>query len=314
MNQDALQTDPVYRPYRWAAADFQLGLRPMKPDEWIIVGPDHVEVMRQKQLRLTQHRRHYYRSLPSSLPAQRELRDSVVDHLVTAHSPHFIRTGRTVKSVVTGADIDLNDETCEPLLQLGELIEEDFMLLEDVEGALQITAASNAYSSSGRLVSSVGRDMAFAHAPVPGLTDKLGPKIDRVLGAVHAATPCERFNWLLTPMASIFFPHEDPHAANAAAMHSICEALRHNPGRAGELLWIRVERQTLRRLPVSKAVAFSLHTFSHPLASIQSDIESVRAMLGLLRQYSAERWHYVEMDIVREPLMQWLESAANAAV
>jgi hypothetical protein len=34
-------------------------------------------------------------------------------------------------------------------------------------------------------------------------------------------------------------------------------------------------------------------------------------MLALLRAYSEERWKYSEMDIVREPVIAWLESAAN---
>jgi hypothetical protein len=114
-------------------------------------------------------------------------------------------------------------------------------------------------------------------------------------------------------MATVFFPHDDPHAANAAAMHGICDSLRESPDRAGDLLWIRVERQTLSRLPDSGAVAFSLHTYSDPLSSLRSDVESVRAMLGLLHGYSEERWKYSEMDIVREPVIRWLESAANEA-
>jgi hypothetical protein len=87
--------------------------------------------------------------------------------------------------------------------------------------------------------------------------------------------------------------------------------LRRDPARAGELLWMRVERQTLSRLPDSNAVAFSLHTYSDPLSCLQSDTVSVRAILALLNDYSKERWKYSEMDIVREPLMKWLEAAAN---
>ena len=34
---------------------------------------------------------------------------------------------------------------------------------------------------------------------------KLGGKINRVLGSIHAAAPCERFNWQITPMATVFF-------------------------------------------------------------------------------------------------------------
>jgi hypothetical protein len=302
---------PLYRPYRWAAADFQVGLRPIRANQWILIDPGHEAIMREKRERLAAFPTLYYRTLPDSLAAQQELRERVIAHVVTDHAEHFERTGPLVRSRVTGVECDLTDQSTEPLRQLSDLIEEDFMLIQEVDGAPRITAASNAYSSSGRLVASVGRDIAWAHQPVPGLTLKLGPRINRVLDSVHTATPCERFNWQLTPMSTIFFPHDDPHAANAAAMHGIRRSLCENPERAGELLWIRVERQTLSRLPDSRAVAFSLHTYSDPLSSLRADVESVRAMLALLRAYSEERWKYSEMDIVREPVIAWLESAAN---
>ncbi len=34
-------------------------------------------------------------------------------------------------------------------------------------------------------------------------------------------------------------------------------------------------------------------------------------MWTLLNNYSEERWRYSEMNIVREPLMMWLEAAAR---
>jgi len=311
MANSATVDRPLYRPYRWASADFQLGLRPIAPESWILIGADHAQIMRQKHDRLNRFRPHYYRTLTESWPAQRELRDRVTTHLVSDHPESFQRTGSVVRSVITGQTLDLYDDSVEPLLQLSYMIEEDFMLLDEGGGIPRITAAANAYSSSGRLVASVGHDMAWTHALVPQLTQKLGARINRVIGGVHAATPCERFNWQLTPMASVFFPHSDPHAANAAAMQHISAELRRDPARAGELLWIRVERQTLSRLPDSNATAFSLHTYSDPLSSIRSDLESVRAIRALLTNYTEERWRYSEMDIVREPLMLWLEAAAS---
>ena len=302
---------PLYRPYRRAAADFQLGLRPMRPESWILIGAGHSEFMRQKRERLDGHRQFYYRTLPDSLPAQRELRERVTAHLAADHPECFEKSGSVVRSLITGQTLDLYDDSTEPLMQLSYLVEEDFMLLEEVGRALQITAASNAYSSSGRLVGSVGHGVEWAHEPVPQLTRNLGGKINRVLGSIHAATPCERFNWQITPIATVFFPHDDPHAANAAAMREVLAELCRDPARAGELLWVRVERQTLMRLPGSNAVAFSLHTYSDPLSCLQSDIESVRTILTLLNDYSEERWKYSEMDIVREPLMIWLEAAAR---
>lgn len=298
---------PYYRPYRWAGAQFQLGLRPFTPDRWISIEPAYKANMREKRELLAAYPDRYYRALPTSLPAQRELRGRIVAHLLEDHARHFVRSGPVITCVDSNCQFNLDDESVEPLLQLSQFIEEDFMLIEELDGGALITAASNAYSSSGRLVASVGRAIDWAHIPVPGLTEMLGRRIDRIVGSVHAETPGERFNWQLTPMASIFFPRDNPHAANAAAMQTILGALRADPRRAGELLWIRVERQTLSRLPDSGAVAFSLHTYSDPLSSIAADAESLRAMLALLRAYSPERLKYSEMDIIVEPVIAWLE-------
>jgi dimethylamine monooxygenase subunit A len=302
---------PYYRPYCWASVDFQLGLRPFDPNCWILMESDYAAHMSEKCERLAAFPRQYYGSLPSSLPAQRELRARVIAHLLNDYPQRFAQTGSIVRSVETGVAIDVDDQAGEPLLQLSRLIEEDFMLLEEVDGHACISAASNVYSSSGRLVASVGRAVDWAHEPVPRLTSALGRRIDQIIGSIHPGLACERFNWQITPLSSIFFPRDNPHAQNAAAMHDIYETLRANPETAGDLLWVRVERQTLSRLPDSRAVAFSLHTYSDPLSSIQSDRKSISSILGLLRGYSAERLKYSEMDIIREPLIAWLESPAR---
>lgn len=231
-------------------------------------------------------------------------------HLLTDHPARFARDGAMFVSRLEQRAWRLDEPTVEPLRQLSEIIEEDFMLLQEVDGALQITAAANAYSSSGRLVAAVGRDMEWAHRPVPALTARLGPRIDRVLASVHESTPCERFNWQVTPIATLYFPPDDPHAANAAAMRAVVSILEREPERIGELLHIRVERQTLTRLPQTRAVAFGLHTYSDPLAALVGDATSAAAMLRLLEAYADERWQYTEMDLVRAPLLEYLRSCA----
>jgi hypothetical protein len=297
---------PWYRPYRWGTTNFQLGLRPIKATEWLLFDADYAATMREKRARMMNDPDLYYRTLPGSLAAQYELRERVAQHLAADFPMHFRRSGSHLHSLTDGAHYDLEDPSVEPLRQLGSLVEEDFMLIQEDRGTLVITAASNAYSSSGRLVASVGHDVAWAHEPVPQLTNKLGPRIDRIIASIHADTPCERFNWQLTPLSTKFFPHS-AHAANAEAMRQICDSLRRNPERAGELLWIRVERQTLSRLSASRAVVFTLHTFSDPLSWLKGDGESLRAMLKLMRTYSDARLEYSEMNFVRDSVIKWLE-------
>jgi dimethylamine monooxygenase subunit A len=298
---------PHFRPYRWATPEFQVGLQPMSSRDWLQLDGNYADFMCAKRKHLSASPELFYRTLPDSLAAQRELRRMVVAHLLEEHAAFFSLSDGTLTCVAGDHSWDLNDEAIEPLWQLSAFVQEDFMLLEEFEGRPTITAASNAYSSSGRLVAAVGRDVRWAHDPVPNLTTLHGSRIDRILASVHEDAPCARFNWQLTPLASVFFP-PDPHAANKAALKSVSAQLSRDPSLAPSLLHMRVERQTLRRLPETRAVAFSIHTYSDPLCSLISDPAALHALLALLRGYSPARLQYTEMDAVHSAVIAWLES------
>lgn len=302
---------PHFRPYRWAAPTLQVGLQAISPRDWLIVDEDYASVMRGKRAQLACAPARFYKTLPGSRDAQRELHRMVVSHLVDAHGERFSLTSGMLTSNADGKTWDLRDPSVEPLWQLSDFVQEDFMLLQDVDARSTITAASNAYSSSGRLVDSVGRDIRWAHEPVPTLTPMLGSRIDRILQSVHADAPCARFNWQLTPLGSLFFP-PDPHAANKSALQAVSAQLRDDPAMAPSLLFIRVERQTLRRLPETRAVAFSIHTYSDALSALIPDAVSRKALLKLLASYPLERLQYTEMDTIHAAVIAWLESLPDS--
>lgn len=303
---------PHFRPYRWAAPTFQVGLQAISPREWLIPDDHYVNDMRAKREQFARAPERFYKTLPGSLAAQRELRGMVVSHLVEDHGELFSLSDGRLIAKADGNTWDPQDESAEPLWQLSDFIQEDFVLLEEAGGRPTITAASNAYSSSGRLVASVGRDIHWAHEPVPTLTPTLGSRIDRILQSVHEAAPCARFNWQLTPLGSIFFPH-DPHAANNEALKAVSAQLSKDPSLAPSLLYMRVERQTLRRLPETRGVAFSIHTYSDPLAALIPDAVSREALLALLKTYPRERLKYNEMDTIQGAVITWLESLPGSS-
>jgi len=301
---------PHFRPYRWAAPEVQVGLQPISSRDWLLIDGNYADFMCAKRKHLSLSPGLFYRTLPDSLAAQRELRSTVVAHLIEDHGALFSLSGGILTCVAENRCWDLNDEAIEPLWQLSDFVQEDFMLLEEPDGRPTITAASNAYSSSGRLAASVGRDVRWAHEPVPNLTTTHGSRIDRILASVHADALCARFNWQLTPVGSIFFP-PDPHAANKAALSSVSAQLAKDPSLAPSLLHMRVERQTLRRLPETRAVAFGIHTYSDPLSSLMKDPAALMALLSLLRKYSAARLQYTEMDAVQAAVVAWLETLSG---
>jgi hypothetical protein len=297
---------PHFRPYRWAAVDFQVGLQRINAEDWLHLEDDYDSIMRTKRRHLSQYPERFYKTLPQSRAAQSELRAAIVAHLLEQQAPRFSLSGSTFRCEA-GGSWDLSDESVEPLWQLSDFVQEDFMLLQQVDGLTTITAASNAYSSSGRLVSSVGRDIRWAHQPVPSLTALHGARIDRILASVHEDALCARFNWQLTPLSSVFLP-PDPHAANKDALRAVSDRLSRDFSLAPSLLHMRVERQTLRRLPETRAIAFSIHTYSDPLACVAADQVAIDALLTLLKGYSAARLHYNEMDTIHASVIAWLES------
>ncbi|MCX7351105.1 MAG: DUF3445 domain-containing protein [Alphaproteobacteria bacterium] len=297
---------PRYRPYLTAGAAFEIGLQPMQTAQWLDVGPDHGVFMAAKRARLAGCPPLYYRSLDRSRGAQAELLRLVAANLTAHHADVFTGDARSLNDRIDGSHHDLADPAREPLDVLGGVVEEDFVLFDSEERRDIVVAASNAYTSSGRIVSCVGRDMRFAHDPVPNLNDDLGSRIDRVIGHVQAGKPVVRFNWFVTPIASRLFP-EGSHDANVAAGSAAARLLAADHRKAGQTLWLRVERQTFLRLPETGALAFGIHTYSDPLSVISGERDSLMALHRLLGSYSEERLAYGGMLATRGAILKWLE-------
>lgn len=299
-------SSPQHRPYRHASAVFQIGLQPMEISTWLETGPDHGVFMAAKRKRLAGSPPLFYRSLNRSLAAQRELLETAVSNLASHHPSSFTVEGHILTDRLQGSSHDLAAEAREPLDILGGFLEEDVVLFERDGGVDIVTAVSNAYTSSGRIVSCIGNDMRYAHEPVPGLNEQLGARIDRVIGNVQVSRPVVRFNWFITPIADRLFP-EASHRANAGAARRISQILAADPEKAGDMLWLRVERQTFLRLPATGALVFGIHTCSDPLSRIADDHESLSAIYRLLGEYSEERLVYSSMLETRDPVRRWIE-------
>lgn len=302
---------PRHRPYLTAAAAFDIGLKPMEMADWLDVGPDHTEFMAAKRARLAGCPQLYYRTLARSRPAQAELLRLVAENLAAHHASRFARDGDVLADHIDGSRHQLDDPGREPLDILGGLAEEDFVLFGREEGHDVVIAATNAYTSSGRIVSCVGRGMHFAHEPVPGLNAALAARIDRVIGNVQAGRPVVRFNWFVTPIASRLFP-EGSHDANVEAGEAAARRLAADHAAAGALLWLRVERQSFVRLPETGALAFGIHTYSDPLASIADERDSLMALQRLLTTYSDERLAYGGMLATRPAILRWIADRLSA--
>ena len=63
---------------------------------------------------------------------------------------------------------------------------------------------------------------------------------------------------------------------------------------------------------MTRAVAFSLHTYSDPLSALIPDQAAVKALLALLKGYPPARLQYSEMDTIQSAVIAWLETVSAA--
>ena len=103
-----------------------------------------------------------------------------------------------------------------------------------------LEAASLCFPSRWRLIDKIGKRMVDIHSPVPDYENKLARPVDRFFDKLDINKPVWRVNWSLT---------DDPDLYQPIRKTSTDYSRNINSKNAGDLIFLRCERQTLRRLP-----------------------------------------------------------------
>ena len=137
-----------------------------------------------------------------------------------------------------------------PLEAAGRLVQEDLCLMLERDGAPTWTRVACASRRTGGCwTSSAGR--REVHGPVPRYDAELAERVDRYLTRLRPDVIGLRRNWTV---------HDSP------ALHSVRPPMD-RPVTAADVpsaLWLRSERQTLRRLPATGAVLFTIRVQQAP--------------------------------------------------
>lgn len=134
-----------------------------------------------------------------------------------------------------------------PLQTLGRLVQQDLCLMQaDQTGEHVLSAAVLCFPAGWMLAEKLGRAMLRIHQPVEKYTDDLARRVQRLLEAVRPDAPLWRAN---------------AHLSRAPLFNPVSESASKDGVDQGEMPCVRSERQCLIRLPQSRAVVFSIHTY-----------------------------------------------------
>jgi hypothetical protein len=279
-----------------------MGLVAIAERDWFEIDANYPADLRERDRLLAEHHAEVFGTTPGSEPARAEALAMIVAHLVDMHPDWFARDGDTILNRLTGARHDLAAH--DPLQAAGRLVQEDLCLVEASPEGPRLTAAVLCFPSRWRLHEKLGRPLAEVHGRVPMYAERLARPVDRFMDHVRPGHIAGRLNWSVMDDPTLFQPTGKWRTARDT---SITE---HN---AGARLYLRVERQTLRRLPASGAVLFGIRVHVWPLANSVESPASAAGLAAAVRALPAEMAHYKSLPMFRDALLSWLDRRADRA-
>jgi len=257
-----------------------MGTRALDPATWLVVDDDHPRDLERKRRLLAGRRAHVVALGEGADDASAELLD-LVRAWLAAHA-----TGVGRAPAVAGEH---------PLVAAALSVQEDLVLLRRREDAWVVAAGAVCFPSRWSIADKVGRPLAGVHAGVEHYDRELRERVDRFHDRLAVDRPVWRRNWFVYPTDELHLTpdvHVPPPCAVAAD---------------GSPLWIRSERQTLRRLPRSGAIAFTIRVQRAPLGVLRDRPDVARRMLQAVRSWDAPTRASASTAEVLAPLTTWLE-------
>lgn len=249
------------------AADFSIGLKPIAEAAWLEGGEDD-PAARKDPLHAAWNDV-VWGETPASRPGQQEVLD-----LVEA----------VLGPVPSGQGLP-------PLYAAARRVADDLVLMERRDGAWRVAALSLCAPTFFRADEVLGRSLAQIHDPVHGFEGRFLARVLRIFDGLRPGLILERRNWSVVNSAETFTPDSGPIRARIS---SIPQA------QAGTELFVRVERQTLRRLPRTGGALFTIRVWLHPLEALAADPPRLAAFAHAWRTAAADFRAYKRLALYDE--------------
>ena len=279
-------------PWQRLGYRFTLGLRSRAEADWLPRQDAFGEADRRSRQLAEKARlfdaRHseVFAATPKGLVAGREVLAMVTTHLATHHG---VEPGET-------------NHDSHPLEAAARLVPEDLLLLapraRDGDPDILdwcLVAAALAFPAHWVLADKMERSLAGIHEPVPHYGEQLETPMDRFFTRMQVGPISHRWNWSVVTTDQLFTPHRTRRAPL-------------KPGAGINDIFLRMESQTLRKLPDSGQILFTIRTYVEPLgrwADMPGALESLVEMLALMTPQMRD---YKGVELFEDALKAYLAS------
>ncbi len=252
---------PTYTPYDGSSRPFTIGLMPLDPVRWIEPDKDLHRYLNEKARLAKERLDDIFVAEEETEAAQQEALDLILAHLAEQHSAMHRRDVSNLP----------------PLFKAGSLIQDDLVLMRRKADGWHLVAAHVSFPSSWSLQEKFGRPMHAIHADVPGFNEgtRNAALITRIFDNLQVAQPVERLNWSVNNTDDLFLPVSKHRRSPSTEAFTLADR------------FIRVERQTLTRLPVSGDILFTIRIYIDPVAAIAHHPQAAKLASSFADQLDA---------------------------
>ncbi|WP_417767162.1 heme-dependent oxidative N-demethylase family protein [Stappia sp.] len=293
----------VHTPYDGSARPFTVGLMPLDLADWI--EPDALlaaHLAEKDRLLSGAAQAPVLLAEENTRQAQQEVLGLLAGHLPARFPDLYARNGQRIEIIGTGRSVDLCENSEMPLALAARLVQEDLVIMRKGETGYRLAAAALFFPSSWSLADKFGKSMEAIHETVPGFNDgRMGPMVARIFDNLAVGRPSWRLNWSLYSDPGLHHPSPKRISAGGNDTSRV--------DGAREALHVRVERQTLRRLPDSGDILFTIKVHHDPVAAFARHPQGAMLAAGLRRQLlelAADQLAYkglaAERDAIAEAL------------
>ncbi len=260
------QRDLPIRPWAEPRTSRLPGLNPVEPGDWLRVDDAYAAQMAYREALLADRPGAVLALDEGARPAAEELLESVLAHIAT--KPGYAQQGEKV-TCPDGRMVEIDPSA--PLATCGRLVQEDLVILETRPGSDEhvLTGAVLCFPASWTLSEKFLQPLTTIHVPVPHYSADLAQRVQRLFDGIQPGRPIWRANNLVYDNPDLHQPRREDDPRN--------RTLEAGPR------WLRVERQGLLRLAISRAVVFSIHSYVLPFTAL---CDEDRAALDVIAEDS----------------------------
>ena len=237
------QNQPSVKPWKELRTRRLPGVNPLKLTEWLFRDETFAQQMAYRDELIAHKRNTVFQCLPAADDIANELLNEIIqavkhDEYYTVLENEIIRPD--------GVTVNLNND--HPLIVSGRLAQEDWCLLDrytEADNEHKMLGAILCFPASWLLSEKIGRRLTAIHEPVNEYTDRIATGVQRIFDSLKPDKPVFRAN---------FLSYNNPDLHQPRSIHD------RRSKSENEMNWLRVERQTLRKLNRTSGIVFGIHT------------------------------------------------------